>query len=100
MQITTMFFIVAIIAIGCFGMIAAMGSVQNNDPVKQTDTFGSSVSGGTNDTGLLVTNVVSAETQGFSLGAVLVGVFIIICIIIGFFVIYRKKTPGFGKYRT
>ena len=103
MQILTLFFIVGVLVIGCFGAIAAIGSsssMANGGPTNQTDTFGASTSAGTNHTSQLVTTTIAYEDKGISMGALLVGICVVICIIFGFFMVFRKKTPGFGKYRT
>jgi predicted permease len=100
MRVEALIFITIVAIICCFGMIAMIGSQQANDPTKQADSLGKMPNAATNNTNQLITNVGVKETEGLGLGAVFAAFAVVISIVLGFMVLFRKKSPGGQKWRT
>ncbi len=100
MRVEALIFITIVAVICCFGMIAVIGSSQTNSPVSQPDSLGKMPNEQTNSTSQLITNVGVKQTEGLGLGAVFASLCVVVVIILGFMVLFRKNSPGGGKYRT
>lgn len=102
MQISTMFFIVGILVVGCFGGIAVLASSNQSTPTGHTDTFGSAVSQQTNDTEQTIIETGNFENQGMSVGILIAVGATIAVIIIGIMLAIKSQTKRFvgSKYRT
>ena len=100
MRVESLIFITIVAVICCFGMIAIIGYNQTSGPVSQPDSLGKMPNGQTNSTKQLIDNIGVKETEGLGMGAVFIAICVVVVIILGFMVLFRKNSPGGGKYRT
>ena len=101
MHITTLFMLTIFFMVAALGGIMAMDtSLSMPSQTTQTDTFGSQVTSTTNGTQGVIVATNAYEERGQSLGAIMVACFVLICIVLAFMHLYRKKSPNHGKYRT
>ena len=98
MKLLELFFIVVIASICIVGIIFAAGS--STPPSNVTNTFGQSQSNNATNTSYgLVQNVTAVETQGGSMGIIILGACAILVILFAFVVLASGKYSK-GKYRT
>ena len=101
MHITTLFMLAILFMGACFGLIMAMdNTLTTPGPSVQTDTFGSSTTAVTNGTTQVIVATNAYEARGQSLGAIMLASSVLLCIVLTFLLIYRKRSPNHGRYRT
>ena len=98
MKFLELFIIVIIIAVGVFGLIFMSGN--SIAPSNVTDTFGNTSSNAAvNNSYELVQNVTAIETQGSSVGIIVVAACAVLLLIFAMVVMMRGQYSK-GRYRT
>lgn len=86
--------------VSCIGLLMAVGTQQTQSI--PTDTFGHGGQNANSNASVgLVSNITAQQDRGLGLGALFIGVFLLVAIILGAMALMRKKGNwGGGKYRT
>jgi hypothetical protein len=100
MQVSSLFFIVILLAIGSIGGLAMVGTMSAQDPSTTTDNWGATASPQTAQSAEMIKDVGTMEGTGFGAFAVFVAAAGVITLAIGAFMVMRKKGYGSNKYRT